>query len=117
MRLCENSFTLMIWLRPVFFVMNLNDEYYRSCTEPLLSHINVGTGDDCTIRELAETIAKVVGFEGGLVFDASKPDGAPRKLMNINRLAELGWKYQVDLKTGLAKTYQWLLVAEKNLRS
>jgi len=99
------------------FIMGLESENYRKYTEPMLSHINVGTGVDCTIRELAETMAKVVGFKGELTFDANKPDGSPRKLMNVSRLAELGWKYQVDLEEGLAKTYQWLLVAEKNLRS
>nr|WP_010133601.1 GDP-L-fucose synthase [Microbulbifer agarilyticus] len=97
-------------------VMNLPKEQYVSCTEPMLSHINVGTGEDCTIRELAETMAKVVGFEGAINFDASKPDGAPRKLMNVSRLADLGWRYSVSLEQGLASTYQWFLEHQSDFR-
>jgi len=73
----------------------------------MLSHINVGTGVDCTIRELVETVAKVVGFEGDIKFDATKPDGAPRKLMNVERLKSLGWAYSVNLDDGLATAYNW----------
>jgi len=91
------------------FVMNLNKITYQEHTEPMLSHINVGTGVDCTIRELAETMAKVVGFKGELTFDSNKPDGTMRKLMNVDRLADLGWSYQMPLKEGLSKTYQWFL--------
>lgn len=91
------------------YVMQLNNEVYEANTEPMLSHINVGTGIDCTIRELAETIKKVVGFEGALTFDATKPDGSPRKLMNVSRLENLGWKASVDLESGLRKTYNWFL--------
>lgn len=72
-------------------VMELSDQIYQTNTQPMLSHINVGTGVDCTIRELAETMAKVVGFTGNLVFDSTKPDGTPRKLMDVSRLAKLGW--------------------------
>ncbi|MBY6210502.1 GDP-L-fucose synthase [Microbulbifer agarilyticus] len=97
-------------------VMNLPKEQYLSCTEPMLSHINVGTGEDCTIRELAETMAKVVGFEGAINFDASKPDGAPRKLMNVSRLADLGWRYSVTLEQGLASTYHWFLEHQSDFR-
>lgn len=91
------------------FAMNLEGETYRAHTQPMLSHINVGTGVDCTIRELAETMARVVGFEGKLAFDVSKPDGTMRKLMNVDRLADLGWRYQIKLQKGLAGTYQWFL--------
>ena len=91
------------------FVMNLNTASYQEYTEPMLSHINVGTGVDCTIRELAETMASVVGFGGELSFDSSKPDGTMRKLMNVDRLANLGWCYQLELKEGLSLTYQWFL--------
>ena len=73
----------------------------------MLSHINVGTGVDCTIRELAETLVKVIGFEGDLVFDASKPDGTPRKLMDVFRLKGMGWQADISLKQGLAGTYSW----------
>ncbi|WP_406828070.1 GDP-L-fucose synthase family protein [Microbulbifer sp. ARAS458-1] len=97
-------------------VMSLPQSQYLSCTEPMLSHINVGTGEDCTIRELAETMAKVVGFEGKITFDATKPDGAPRKLMNVSRLADLGWRYSVCLEQGLADTYQWFLAHQTDFR-
>ncbi|PMG36176.1 GDP-fucose synthetase [Vibrio breoganii] len=98
------------------FVMNFDEMIYQSNTEAMLSHINVGTGVDCTIRELVETVAKVVGFEGEVVFDATKPDGAPRKLMNVDRLANLGWRYSIDLEQGLAKTYQWFLENQSSFR-
>ncbi|NGO00127.1 GDP-L-fucose synthase [Grimontia sp. S25] len=98
-------------------VMELSDNTYRSCTQPMLSHINVGTGVDCTIREMAETMAKVVGFEGTISFDATKPDGTPRKLMDVSRLADLGWKYTTDLENGLAKTYQWFLENQNSFRN
>ncbi|MCY1359432.1 GDP-L-fucose synthase [compost metagenome] len=73
----------------------------------MLSHINVGTGVDCTIRELAETIAKVTGFNGRLSFDASKPDGTPRKLMDVSRLKALGWQASIGLEDGLRDAYGW----------
>jgi len=66
------------------FVMNLDNDIVQQETNPMLSHINVGTGFDCTIRKLLETFAKVIGYQGGIVFNASKPDGAPRKLMNVS---------------------------------
>jgi len=78
-------------------VLLLDEQTYQANTLPMLSHINVGTGVDCTIRELAETMQRVVGFEGQLVFDTTKPDGTPRKLMNVDRLKSLGWQYTIDL--------------------
>ncbi len=90
-------------------VLELDDEVYRANTQPMLSHINVGTGRDCTIRELAETIARVTGFQGRIVFDASKPDGTPRKLLDVSRLAALGWRAGIDLEPGLRDTYAWFL--------
>ena len=89
------------------YVMNLDYQKYANNTQSMLSHINVGTGVDCTIRELAETMMKVVGFQGELVFDTSKPDGTPRKLMNVDRLSELGWRSKIGLKEGLEQTYAW----------
>lgn len=97
-------------------VMELDSETYQANTAPMLSHINVGTGVDCTIREMAETMAKVVGFEGKVVFDSTKPDGTPRKLMDVSRLAALGWQYRVDLEAGLRITYQWFLDNQDNFR-
>jgi len=88
-------------------VMELDDASYRDNTQPMLSHINVGTGVDCTILELAETVAKVTGFTGRLSFDASKPDGAPRKLMDVSRLKALGWQADIGLEDGLRDAYGW----------
>lgn len=97
-------------------VMELDSATYAANTEPMLSHINVGTGVDCTIREMAETMAKVVGFTGRLTFDASKPDGTPRKLLDVNRLASLGWRYSIDLEQGLRSTYAWFLAHQNKFR-
>jgi len=90
-------------------VMNLDDQTYQAHTQPMLSHINVGTGQDCTIRELAETIARVTEFQGRLSFDATKPDGTPRKLMDVSRLESLGWKAGISLEDGLRDAYQWFV--------
>ncbi|MDQ9170682.1 GDP-L-fucose synthase [Oxalobacteraceae bacterium R-40] len=87
------------------YVMELDSAAYQSNTEPMLSHINVGVGDDVTIREAAEIVRKVVGFEGEIEFDTTKPDGTPRKLMDSGKLARLGWKPKVTLLDGLEKTY------------
>ena len=78
----------------------------------MLSHINVGTGKDVTIREMAEIMKEIVGYKGKIVFDTSKPDGTLRKLIDVNKLKDAGWTYSVDLKSGLKKTYDWFL--EKN---
>ena len=97
-------------------VMNLDTKLYQAHTEPMLSHINVGTGIDCTIRELVETVAHVVGYSGRVVFDSSRPDGAPRKLMNVERLQSLGWKAAVSLEQGLARSYNWFLEHQNSFR-
>jgi GDP-L-fucose synthase len=89
------------------YVMELDDQTYLDNTKAMLSHINVGTGVDCTIRELAQTIAKVTGYSGNLVFDASKPDGPPRKLVDVSRLNALGWRASIDLEAGLRDAYAW----------
>ncbi|WP_028877495.1 GDP-L-fucose synthase [Teredinibacter turnerae] len=99
------------------YVMQLEQGTYEASTEKMLSHINVGTGVDCTIRELVETVAKVVGFEGEIRFDTSKPDGAPRKLMNVDRLKNLGWRYSISLEQGLNSTYRWFLENQDSFRS
>lgn len=98
-------------------VMNLDKSTYDENTEPMLSHINVGTGIDCTIRELVETVAKVVGFEGEIKFDSTKPDGAPRKLMDVDRLKSLSWTYSVSLEDGLYFAYQWFIKNQDKFRS
>jgi len=98
-------------------VMNLDAETYRANTQSMLSHINVGTGVDCTIRELAETVARVTGFNGRLAFDASKPDGTPRKLMDVSRLAALGWTASISLEEGLRDAYAWFLSNQGQYRA
>lgn len=70
--------------------------------------VNIGTGEDVSIKELAETIMKIVGFEGSLIFDASKPDGAPRKLLDVSKINNLGWKHQTNLEEGIQKTLNWI---------
>ncbi|HAY0066854.1 TPA: GDP-L-fucose synthase [Escherichia coli] len=90
-------------------VMELEDTIYQQNTQPMLSHINVGTGVDCSIHEMAETMASVVGYQGKIVFDATKPDGTPRKLMDVTRLKNLGWQHRYNLHEGLSLTYKWFL--------
>lgn len=91
------------------YVMELDESIYKKNTQPMLSHINVGTGEDCSIREMAETMASVVGYKGNVVFDPSKPDGTPRKLMDVTRLKNLGWQHRIKLYDGLKLTYKWYL--------
>ena len=88
------------------YVHHLDQVTYEGNTQPMLSHINVGTGHDVTIQELAQTIKSVVGFEGNIVFDHTKPDGAPRKLMNVQLLSSLGWNARIELSAGLLSAYQ-----------
>ncbi|MGR8934163.1 MAG: GDP-L-fucose synthase [Gammaproteobacteria bacterium] len=98
-------------------VMELSPDIYRAHTEPMLSHINIGYGEDVSIRELAETMARVVGFDGRIVFDSTKPDGAPRKWMDSSRIRTLGWQPRIDLHNGLADTYRWFLAHRRTLRN
>ncbi len=88
------------------YIMNLDETVYKSNTKPLSSHINVGFGDDITIRELAKLIAKTVGYQGEIIFDTTKPDGTPRKLMDSSRLKAVGWSPKVEFKHGLILAYQ-----------
>jgi GDP-L-fucose synthase len=88
-------------------VMNLDTASWHAHTQPMLSHINVGTGQDCTIRELAETIARVTGFAGRLTFDITKADGTPRKLLDVSKLKSLGWTPSILLEQGLSDVYTW----------
>jgi GDP-L-fucose synthase len=97
-------------------VMNLDKQIYESHTEPMQSHINLGYGDDVTIKELAEAVGKAVGYTGNITFDTTKPDGTLRKWMDSSRLNLLGWKPQVDLKVGLEKAYQDFIAHASVLR-
>jgi GDP-L-fucose synthase len=98
------------------YVMNLDKRIYDQQTEPMLSHINVGFGSDVTIKALAQSISEVVGFQGSIGFDVTKPDGTARKLMDSGRLNSLGWHAQVHLKDGLTKAYQDYLTNNEALR-
>jgi GDP-L-fucose synthase len=91
------------------FILELDKQTYQDNTQPMRSHINVGTGKDITIRDMAQTIKEVVGYKGKLIFDTAKPDGTPRKLIDTSSLKNMGWKYSTELKDGLQKTYEWYL--------
>lgn len=97
-------------------IMELDDVTYQSHTQATLSHINIGSGLDCSIYELAEMIAGITNFKGKLVFDADKPDGTPRKLLDVSRLKSLGWKASIDLEEGLRETYDWFLKNQASYR-
>lgn len=99
------------------FVMGLDEQTYRANTQPMLSHINVGCGTDIAIADLAKTIAEVVGFTGEIDFDHSKPDGTARKLMDVSRLAAMGWSPRITLQDGIAETYDWFKAHQASLRS
>ena len=89
------------------FVLEIDKKIYQANTKSMLSHINVGTGKDISIKEMAAVMKEVVGFKGNLVFDTKKPDGSARKLIDVSRLSNMGWKYTIDLEEGLKKTYKW----------
>lgn len=98
-------------------VMNLPKEVYGEHVLPMSSHINVGTGKDCTIRELANTIARTVDYQGEILWDTEKPDGTPRKLLDVGLLKRLGWQYSVELDEGIERTYQWFLQNQEKFRA
>jgi GDP-L-fucose synthase len=99
------------------FVMDLPPARWRGQVSPMLSHLNVGSGSDVSIREVAELLAEITGFGGRIVFDRDKPDGAPRKLLDVSRLAGLGWQAEIGLSEGLAETYRWFVANTDALRS
>lgn len=98
------------------FVMDLDRDTYEANTQPMLSHINVGTGEDISIADLALLIADITGFQGEIVHDTSKPDGTPRKLMDVSRLSAMGWTAKVSLKAGIEATYAWFKAHEDRIR-
>jgi nucleoside-diphosphate-sugar epimerase len=99
------------------FIMDLSCDVYRANTLPTLSHINVGSGKDISIADLATMIADVVGYRGRIVYDLGKPDGTPRKIMDVGRLEAMGWKAQIGLRDGIAQTYNWYLTNRDRLRT
>jgi nucleoside-diphosphate-sugar epimerase len=98
------------------FVLGLDEQRYAAETEPMLSHINVGTGHDVAIGELAELLREVTGFQGQINFDPTRPDGAPRKLMNVDRLTAMGWQAGTSLEEGVRDTYRWYLRQSGEIR-
>ena len=92
--------------RASIHLMNLDKKKYEEHTSPTCSHINVGSGIDITVKELAENIKEVVGYNGNINFDPTKPDGSPRKFIDSKRMINLGFKHEVNLKDGLKKTYK-----------
>jgi GDP-L-fucose synthase len=97
-------------------VMELDPEAYWSAASPMISHINIGSGQDCTISELAHLVAEVTGFRGSIEFDPSKPDGTPRKLLDVSRLQALGWSAGISLSDGLKDAYAWFLDHQVDFR-
>jgi nucleoside-diphosphate-sugar epimerase len=99
------------------FVLDLPKDIYDANTEPMLSHINVGSGAEISIGDLARLMADATGYAGEIAFDPSKPDGTPRKLMDVRRLADMGWRARIDLRDGIGQTYDWYLSNADRLRS
>ena len=99
------------------FIMDQPKETIAKHTSPMVSHINVGTGEDCAIAELAERVQQVTGYPGKIVYDTSKPDGPPRKLLDVSRLHALGWQHKTPLEAGLKNTYEWYLANLEHLRT
>ena len=98
------------------FVLDLPKSDYDAGTSPMLSHINVGSGTDVSILQLAQMVAKITGFSGRIATDATKPDGAPRKLMDVTRLKSMGWQAKIALEDGVSETYSWFLQNHQSLR-
>ncbi len=99
------------------FVLDLPKATYDENTDPMLSHINVGTGVDISILELAQLVARVTGFTGKISTDPTKPDGTMRKLMDVGRLSQMGWSASIELEQGLADTYEWYLTNAQTART
>ena len=118
----NNHSDVILWgsgtpMREFLFVDDLAKATVFALNNTLPEHLyNVGTGVDITIRNLAETIQKITGHEGQIIWDSSKPDGTPRKLMDVSKINELGWKHEVDLEEGIQKTYEWFLNNIENFK-
>ena len=98
------------------FLLWLDQNRYREATQPMMSHVNVGTGEDVSIRELAELMARVTGFAGRIAWDSSKPDGTPRKLLDVSLLSRLGWTARIGLEDGVRQTFDWYRAYSGRLR-
>jgi len=98
-------------------IMNIPKNQFVSAVDSRTSHINIGTGKDCSIKELAELIAATTGFSGSLRFDPTKPDGTPRKLLDVSKLKNLGWQSSITLEAGLQDTYRWFKEQTASVRS
>ena len=98
------------------FIMNIPKEKLAQRTYEMRSHINVGSGTDISIKELANLVKEIVGFSGDIVWDDKMPDGTPRKLLDVSLLADLGWRSKTDIKQGMEATYKWFIANESNLR-
>ena len=98
------------------FVLDLPKPDYDAGTSAMLSHINVGSGTDVSILELAQMVAKIIGYSGRIVTDETKPDGAPCKLMDVTRLKSMGWQAKITLEDGISETYSWFLQNNQSLR-
>ena len=97
-------------------LMGVADDVWTDVTETTCSHVNIGVGHDLTIRDLAQTVSRVIGYEGNIVFDSSKPEGPPKKLLNTDKLTKTGWTPSIDLENGLKTTYEWFIRNQKTIR-
>ncbi len=98
------------------YIMNLNKKTLAREIKPMFSHINVGTGIDTTIKDVAKMVQNIIGFHGEIIFDTKMPDGAKRKLLDISKIESLGWKHAITLENGLKETYEWFLANNEKLR-
>lgn len=98
------------------YVMKLEPDIYARQTEPMLSHINIGTGKDITIKSLVDEVVRVTGYQGRVIWNTDMPDGTPRKLLDVSRLRSLGWKYRIKLPEGLQLAYQWFIENQNQFR-
>jgi GDP-L-fucose synthase len=104
-------------MREFLFVDDMAEAVVYALENKLPEYLyNVGSGKDITIKELAETIQKVTGHQGAIIWDAEKPDGTPRKLMDVSKMKELGWSYHTELQEGIEKTYAWFLENRKDIK-
>lgn len=99
-----------------WFVLDLPHEVYQRHTQPMRSHVNIGSGEDITILELAQMVAEVTGFQGDIRTDSTKPDGTPRKLMEVSLLKSMGWQPKINLREGIEQTYRWFLAHQDEVR-